>query len=337
MSDFRTADEERAWLEWRAEGITATDVAEAASGTYGGAYAVVARKLELTPPVEQTPQMARGHRWQTRIADAVHTLTQFYVVGEEAQFEDPMDPRWRATLDGLLARVPEVDTMADVVGVLEIKTTGKGSRPDRARWEDQVQWQLMVTELPMGVIAHVVVDDTDDTFVRLELMTVLADEVRQRYLVSLAEDMWRHIQAGTLPEPEQGSALPVVKEVWRHADSDEPLPTLDDMQVIVDEFVTLRDSMKRLADRKDWLEAIIRDRVGSAPGAAGGRYKVSVSQPAKVLTAAGEAELLAQRPDLGRMVLDRDRAKTEAPDLYESLREPIGARRLTVKQLEGNN
>jgi hypothetical protein len=337
MSDFRTDDEEQAWLAWRAEGITATDVAEAASGTYGGAYAVVARKLELTPPVEQTPQMARGHRWQARIADAVHALTQFYVVGEEAQWEDELDPRWRATLDGMLARVPEVDTPNDLVGVLEIKTTGKGSWPDRVRWEDQVQWQLMVTGLQMGVIAHVVVDDTDDTFVRLELLTVLADRVRQQYLVSLAEDMWQHMDAGTLPEPDGAAVLPVVKAVHRHALEDEDAASLADLNFTVHQYELIRKTIKELTREKDELEAIIRDRIGAATVGLSDHWRIAVSRPAKVLTAEAEAELLAQRPDLGRSVLDRDRAKVEAPDLYESLREPVGARRMTIKELEGNN
>jgi hypothetical protein len=49
-----------------------------------------------------------------------------------------------------------------------------------------------------------------------------------------------------------------------------------------------------------------------------------------VLTAEAEADLLASRPDLGRAVLDRDRARMEVPDLYAAHRQPVGARRLTL-------
>ena len=71
MTDLAT-DEDR-WLDWRKGGITATDVADAAQGTYGGAYGVVARKLGLIT-VEQNNAMRRGHIWQPRIADAVHDV-----------------------------------------------------------------------------------------------------------------------------------------------------------------------------------------------------------------------------------------------------------------------
>ena len=96
MSD----DEKR--LQWRREGVTATDVADAAAGTYGGMYGVVARKLGRVT-VEQNEQMARGHRWQPVIADAVHVLTGLYVVGEETWCQCTGDDRWRATVDGFLS------------------------------------------------------------------------------------------------------------------------------------------------------------------------------------------------------------------------------------------
>ena len=69
----RTADDDTAWKEWRKAGITATDIADAANGTYGGAYAVVARKLDLLEPDAENDQMRRGHRWQPVIADAVNS------------------------------------------------------------------------------------------------------------------------------------------------------------------------------------------------------------------------------------------------------------------------
>ena len=136
MTDLAT-DEDR-WLEWRKGGITATDVADAAQGTYGGAYGVVARKLGLIT-VEQNNAMRRGHIWQPRIADAVHALTGQFVVGEETWCVNSDNDMIRATIDGFLSPIDTAD-FDDVVGVLEVKTRGRGVRPNYDRHLDQMRW-----------------------------------------------------------------------------------------------------------------------------------------------------------------------------------------------------
>ena len=106
-------DEHDEWLAWRKGGITATEVADAWCGTYGGAYTVVARKLGRIAPPQQTAAMDRGHRWQETVADAVHALTGQYVVGEETWCEHVDNARHRATVDGFLA--PMADCSIDDV------------------------------------------------------------------------------------------------------------------------------------------------------------------------------------------------------------------------------
>lgn len=317
-----------AWLQWRAEGVTATDVADARAGTYGGSYSVVARKLGLEV-VEQNAEMQRGHDWQPVIADAVHTLTGWYVVGEEAWCAHIDDDRWRATVDGFLAEQAEV-SIDDVQAVLEIKTTGVGVRPNRDRWHSQMQWQMWVTGCSRALLAEARIDDEVNECRRVHLEWVDADSDEQAQLVDLAETIYAHVQAGTLPDPDTPSALPSVKQVYGSADTDADAVDLTELAEDVARFDEIKAALKAVSDEKDLLEARIRNTLGEATKGQLDGFRVSLSQPARKLTAAAEAELLAAHPEYAMPALDRKRVKTEDPDLYEAFTRPVGARRLTV-------
>lgn len=320
-----------AWLAWRREGVTATEVADAANGTYGGAYSVVARKLDLID-VEETPQMTRGHRWQPIIADAVHVLTGWHVVGEETWCEHGDNPRWRATVDGFLAPNSEA-TLDEVVGLVEIKTTGVGVRPNRQRWADQVQWQLFVTGAKTAIIAEATIDDERDALTRLAIHHVDADPDRQAFLQIVAERIAAHVDAGTLPTPDTPSALPDVKAATTLVAVDADTVDLTDLASDVERFAAIRESIKAVSDEAAELEARIRAAVGDSTVGTCAGFTVSISRPTMTLTAEGEAEILAAHPDLAKTVLDRTRAKAEHPDDYAAARRAVGARRLTIKEI----
>lgn len=335
MSDLtRDADTEAAWLDWRAGGITATDVADAACGTYGGAHGVVARKLGLVD-TPTNAAMERGHRWQPVIADAMHVLTGLFVVGEESWCEHPHRPRHRATVDGMLAEAAQV-TVDDVIGVLEIKTRGVGVRPNRDRWVAQVQWQLWVTGLNWALIAEATIDDDRDECVGVRIHEIAADADHQAELVEVADRLWAWVEMAALPDPDGPDALPLVKRLTATADPSAGTVDLTELADVVARFAEIRDAERAVKAERDTLEARLRAALGDATRGACDGFTVSVSKPALVITDEAEAELLAARPDLGRLVLDRDRAKAEAPELVDLARRPVGARRLTVKaQQEG--
>ncbi|MCU0261480.1 MAG: YqaJ viral recombinase family protein [Ilumatobacteraceae bacterium] len=317
------------WIAWRLGGITASDIARARSGRYGGRYGVVADKLGLTERAENE-QMRRGLRWEQAIADAVHALTGLHVVGEQAWCQHPDYDHHRATVDGFLSPLPEA-TMADVSAGLEVKTHGTNVRPAWDYWLPQVQWQMWVTGTPRTLVAAAEIDDDTDELVALRLRWVTFDYLECDDLIVLADELWVHVQTGTLPEPDTATALDVVKTVHAEADADADTVDLSDM---VDELRRLHEikaAVKAVTEERDLLEARIRDRLAAATkGATPDGWRVSLSKPALVLTAEAEADLLASRPDLGRAVLDRDRARMEVPDLYAAHRQPVGARRLTL-------
>lgn len=321
------------WLAWRRAGITATDVADAYAGTYGGIYSVVARKLGLEV-VEHNAEMQRGHDWQPVIADAVHTLTGMYVVGEETWCAHADDDRWRATVDGFLAEAAEVSA-DDVAAVLEVKTRGVGTRPNRDRWHTQTQWQLHVTGLSRALLAEATIDDDANECRNVRLEWVEADPDVQAQLVDLAEVIYAHVQSGTLPEPDSPSALDSVKAVHAAADVDADAVDLSDLAEDIARFDEIKAAVKAVSDERDLLEARIRDAIGEATKGHLDGWRISLSQPARKLTRDAEAELLDTHPEYATAVLDRTRVKAEDPELYEAFTRPVGPRRLTITPPKG--
>jgi hypothetical protein len=149
--------------------------------------------------------------------------------------------------------------------------------------------------------------------------------------MDIAAGMLAHIDAGTMPDPDTPSALPVVKEATAEADIDAEPVDLTDLADDVARFTDIKAAVKAVTDERDEIEARIRARIGEATRGTCPGFTVSVSKPTLVLTSEAEAELLEVRPDLGRIVLDRDKAKAEAKELYEAHRRAAGARRLTIK------
>lgn len=326
--------DEQAWLDWRKAGVTATDVAEATDGTYGGAYQVIANKLGLLPPVATNAAMERGHRWQPTVADAVHTLTGWFVVGEETWCE-ANDTRWRCTVDGLLADSPEA-TSDQLAGVLEIKTVGAGTKHSFDRWQHQVQWQLLVTGLQHAVLAVATIDDGDDTCTGLRLHRIEADSLHQQMLVGIAEFVWEHMERNELPDPD-GKALETVKQVWSQANPDTAPVDLDELADELSRFEHIKQQIKALQTEADSIEALLRARVADATTGTAPGWLVKVSEPANQLPAAAETILLEQYPHLRVHKLDRTAAKKELGDAYSFLCEPTGARRITVRPMKGTD
>lgn len=324
MTEERTDE----WHQWRREGVTATDVADAAAGTYGGTYGVVARKLGVEV-VEENDAMRRGTRWQPVIADAVHVLTGYHVVGEETWCQHPEDARWRATVDGFLAPTAEA-TLEDVVAVFECKTRGATARPDRSRWHAQMQWQMGVTGIGRALLAEATIDDNTDSFVGLRVEWVEANEAEFDRLCTYAETVHAHTIAGTLPDPDTASALELVKATNGEADTGAEAVDLADIADDVARLGELKAAVKMVSDEAAAIEARIRHAMGAATKGHAPGWKVSVSVPANVLTADGEAALLADHPEWARTVLDRDAAKAADLDAYKAACEPVGARRLTI-------
>jgi putative phage-type endonuclease len=154
------------WLAARREGVTATQVAKAASGPGGFEQAVLDYREEF---VEQdNPFMKFGRDWEYPIAKQLQK--DFGIVPNEWLIASEDNPRFLATPDGL-------DIYHGTVA--EIKTTGKDWDEKRipVQYRRQVQWQMFVTGADMCVFAWMLREERGGVFMPawFDAKTVIVD------------------------------------------------------------------------------------------------------------------------------------------------------------------
>lgn len=327
MSAGRPHDDPE-WHQFRSGGITATDVAKAVSGRYGGAYAVVANKLGLLPPTPTTERMERGHTWQPIVADATVVTRGLHVVGEETWCQHVDRPTHRATVDGFLAHTDHASA-EDLVAVWECKTRGADTSAAWDYWAPQVQWQLWVTGLPWAMLAEAVIDDPTGELVSLRFHRIEANEWEQQHLATIADDLWRRVADGELPDPD-GPALETVKAVHAVAAEDATTVDMTEATDALARYVELGKASSAIDAERDAIQAMCRHMLGGAThGTTEDGWTVTVAKPRKQLD---EAAALADHPAYVRTSFDRARFEsdhgTKALDPYKT---PTGTRTFTVK------
>lgn len=332
-----TTTDHQTWLEWRRQGTGASDIAKAATGLYGGRVGVVADKLRISTDNIDPALADRGHRWEQPIADAVHATHELYVHGEQLWFTHPTHPTHLATIDGLLHPQPADITIEDIDDLLETKTRGTNAPWHWDYWTTQTQWQMHVTGTQRTLLAIATTDDTYDRLTRLDFATIDRDDHIIAQLVTLADELWEHVQTGTLPKPSDGSTLEIIRAANATAapGADVDQAAIDDIRDEIADYADLKQRAKAAGDRLRLAESQIRTAMGAATEAttSDGRWRVRVGKPVHKFTSDSEAEALKLHPGYGMTVLDRARFKAEHPDDYEALKRPTSDRRLTLKEM----
>lgn len=329
------SDHRAEWLEWRKQGIGASDIASATTGLYGGQVGVVADKLGIGTDDIDPEDAERGNAWEHRIADVVLHTHGYHVLGEQALVEHHEDPRWRCTLDGLLHPDPEA-TIDDIDALLEIKTSRLGVAPKWEYYALQTQWQMHVTGMRRALIACAVINaheiDPDRQLVDLRFKWVDREDHTIEQLVTLAEELWQAIEAERLPTPTDGTTLGLIRAANATADPD-ATADIDDLAEQLAAYVDLKARFKKASDDLKLAESLIRDRMGQATEATttDGRWRVRCGEPVRKFTRLSEEAALLAYPAYAKNVLDRDRFKAELPDEFEEFKYPTPDRRLTIK------
>jgi predicted phage-related endonuclease len=175
-----------AWLEARRLGVTATQVARAASGPGGFEQAVQDYRTEF---VEQdNPYMAFGRVWEAPISMFVKEHTG--VMPNEWLISSAVSDHYLATPDGLSLNHEVIS---------EIKTTGKDWDPLKLpiQYRRQVQWQLHVTGAKMCVFAWMLRGERAGLFVpewfEPRIHEIERDEEMIASLVKVADDLWEEV------------------------------------------------------------------------------------------------------------------------------------------------
>jgi hypothetical protein len=147
------SQDEAAWLEARKQGVTATEVATAATPA---GFRDALEQRRNPQPVEVNGYMAFGLLWEDWVLDKLARdfpirPNDFLIAGE--------DRRHLATPDGL---------SDDHMLIAEVKTTGKDwGTVERlpVKYRRQVQWQLHVTGAESCVVAWLLRVEEDGEFV----------------------------------------------------------------------------------------------------------------------------------------------------------------------------
>lgn len=177
------------WLSARREGVTATQVARAASGPGGFEQAVEDYRADF---VEQdNPFMAFGRAWEGPIA--MHLKEQHNIMPNDWLIRNDNYQHHLATPDGL--------TLSHEV-ISEIKTTGKDWNPERipVQYRRQVQWQLHVTGAEACFFAWLLREERDGVFIpgwfEPKVIVMERDEEMIASLVRVADDLWERVNDG---------------------------------------------------------------------------------------------------------------------------------------------
>lgn len=333
-----SADQDPKWLQWRREGITASDVAQAVTGTYGTAYTVIDEKLRPTPR-EQRDEWDRGHAAERPMAEALEALTGYHVVDEQLWAEHPDHPEYRATVDGGLATTPGGTAIAN----WEAKTVSPGAHTSWPYWRAQANWQMYVRQLPLTIFTvanyrNVLTvdpatgrDRETETLSGFRMVVVHADPELQEVLVDTANRLYGYLTSRTLP-PVDGS--PFVKErlARRFAIADRDADMVDlteqaddfDLNTLIARRKELRQQAKAVADQIGSIDNWLKNALGEATSGTTGEYRVSWPARRTVDFEALAADYplqygLALRPTpqidaleaaLGKSVVDRYRTPT---------------------------
>jgi len=179
------------WLDARRSGVTATQVAKAASGPGGFEQAVADYREDWVEP--DNPYMAFGRTWEGPLA--MFLKERHEVMPNEWLIAHESRPAHLATPDGL---------SLDHTVISEIKTTGKDWNPSRipVQYRRQVQWQLHVTGAARCVFAWMLREERDGLFVPAwwepDVVWFERDEEMILELVKVADELMERTGHGSV-------------------------------------------------------------------------------------------------------------------------------------------
>jgi predicted phage-related endonuclease len=178
------------WLSARREGVTATQVAKAASGPGGFEQAVEDYRADFVE--NDNPYMAFGRAWEGPIS--MFLKDNYGVMPNDWLISSPVSDHYLCTPDGLTL---------DHDAISEVKTTGKDWNPVKIplQYRRQVQWQLFVTGAEFCYFAWLLREERDGAFMPAwfepKVITIDRDEEMISELVMVANRLWERVNDET--------------------------------------------------------------------------------------------------------------------------------------------
>jgi len=200
--------DETAWLEWRRQGIGASDIAAIiGESPWTSPFALWANKTGQTPDnTNPSEMMIFGKRFEQIAAPWFHDETGLHVAGEQTWVTHPNHPWAKATVDGFVYpdNPDDFDTDTPPLGTFEAKVDFRHG-PDvwdaeiPIHYQCQAQWQMWVTQTARCWFAVL------HSFGQFRVYQLDRNDDDIRLLVDAAETFWvDHVLTGT-PPPVDGS------------------------------------------------------------------------------------------------------------------------------------
>ena len=194
----------QAWLEFRQNGIGASDIAAIAEikGAFSKRIEVLTEKLGQKRMLSAFEQniFAQGHAWEIAVRDAINAEGFNFAPAVVVSYEND---RFFASLDGLDA---SKEVILEVKSVVNAPKFEKYKTEVPAHYMAQVQWQLHCTRYGRAILAFV----HDGEVVRHEIRP---DPIYQDILAGAGEKFLADldaIKAGTMPSPVQAIRSPEI-------------------------------------------------------------------------------------------------------------------------------
>lgn len=223
MTDKQELTARQEWLQWRRQGVGASDVAGILGiSPWASAWSVWADKVGVMPEQPENEYMEAGRWLEQAIGPWFTHKTGLHVAGEQTQTAHPDHPTHRATLDGLVfarhQRIyidggttdPEFAHLGfgshtltdDPLGLLEIKTARAGKKWEFVppHYQTQGQWQMHVTGLDKVWFAVLMGR-------RLDIHEMERNQAEINMMVERVDRFWSgHVKQGIPPRVDGSNA-----------------------------------------------------------------------------------------------------------------------------------
>jgi putative phage-type endonuclease len=261
------------WLDWRREGIGASDVAGILGlSPWASPWSVWADKVGLSPDSEPSDAMEFGNRAEPMLGEWFQDRTGLYISGEQTWCSHPDDPWMRCTVDGFVHEGPD-QALDAALGVAEFKTTSEAEWDEvPAHYQCQATWQALVTGMDRVWFGVLHLAFGRPRFAVYQFTPTDNDKATVR---DLCRRFWHdHVLTGVPPEVDGSDATTdALNAAWPLTDPDHPVDVSADLELVT--LAAVKADIKRLEGEKARLENEIRAALGEHETGTCGGWRLS--------------------------------------------------------------
>lgn len=252
------------WLAWRADDLTASDLAAVAGfDQYRSALAVYSEKAGLIVPAE-TNIMRRGRWLEAAILEALHEeLPDWRIAKANVYLRDPVI-RLGATPDFIAEDPDDINTLVNIQGKVVARPTFERDWPDGTApigYQLQTICEGMLLGAERNLLAALVLDTYSAELVLVEVPRHAAAEHRIR---EIAIGFWDNMTRGWRPRPDYKRDGEIIDAIHK-AEKDTEIDLSGDNRLagLLPERAELKATITACEGRVGEIDTEIKDKLGS--------------------------------------------------------------------------